>query len=215
MDSKYNYSYTGDEKYCYPGTNILRNKRNIKDSNILSHFERTMTSLRQRELFSNPIIGNFDLEHLKEIHRYLFSDVFEWAGEIRKVNIAKTDLFCLTNNINTYADEIFNKLKKDNYLQNLNKETFVIKIAELLGDINALHPFREGNGRAQREFIRYIAGINGYGLDFSKISEEENIVASHESINGDNTNLELIISKILFELDKEVTVKLRRYFKIK
>lgn len=67
----------------------------------------------------------------------------------------------------------------------------------------------------QREFIRYIAGINGYGLDFSKISEEENIVASHESINGDNTNLELIISKILFELDKEVTVKLRRYFKIK
>lgn len=214
MDSKYSYSYTGNEIYCYPGTDVLRNKKNIRDSKRLMLFERTMTSLRQRELLVKPIAGNFDLRHLQAIHKYLFKDVFEWAGELRKVDIAKLDLFCLSIHIESFSKDIFTKLKKDNYLRGLDRDAFIIKIAELLADINALHPFREGNGRAQREFIRYIAGINGYGLDFSKVSENENIIASHESINGKNAKLEIVISNIIFELDRDQTNKMNDIFKV-
>ena len=212
MDSKYKYSYTGNEIYCYPGTDVLRNKRNICDPKRLVLFERTITSLRQRELLSKPVAGNFDLKHLQSIHKYLFNDVFEWAGEIRKVNIAITDLFCLSIYIESSAKDIFNKLKKDNYLKNLDKNVFIIKLTELLSDINALHPFREGNGRTQREFIRCIAGINGYGLDFSKVNSDENIIASHDSINGDNTKLKDIISSIIFDLDDKQKIFFNNYF---
>ena len=109
-------------------------------------------------------------------------------------------MFCLPQYIKGYAADIFSKLKKDNYYKNYSKEAFVDAITDLLGDINALHPFREGNGRTQREFIRCIGLLNGYDFDWSLVSSDENIIASYESVNGDNTKLKAIITKIIFKL---------------
>ena len=109
-------------------------------------------------------------------------------------------MFCLPQYIDSYANEVFSKLKDDNYLKGLSKNTFIEAITNLLSDINALHPFREGNGRTQREFIRYIGLINGYGFDWSLVTMDENIIASYESVNGDNTKLKEIISRIIYKL---------------
>ncbi len=149
---------------------------------------------------SKPLKGKLDFEHLKAIHGYLFQDLFYWAGKARTVAIAKDNLFCLPQYIETYAKDIFTKLKNDKFYQGYEKDQFIDAITNLLADINALHPFREGNGRTQREFIRYVGMLNGYGFDWSKVSENENIIASYESVNGNNTKLRDIIKNIIFKL---------------
>lgn len=198
---KYKYSYL-DEKgiYCYKGSDVLINKLNIQDEKTFYKVERLYSGLRQSELLNKPIDGDLDFKHLKAIHFYLFQDLFYWAGKVRTVAIAKGNLFCLPQYIESYSKDIFSNLKKDNYYQGLSKEEFVDRITNLLADINALHPFREGNGRAQREFIRYVGIKNSYGFDWSKVSVEENIVASYESVNGDNAKLRAIISRIIYSL---------------
>lgn len=202
-EDKYSYTYLDDGFYTYPGTDVLRNKLGIEDSEILSKAERTYTSLRLQSLISNPLSGSLDFNHLKKIHRYIFQDVYEWAGKERTVAIAKTDLFCLPSFIDSYAFEVFSKLKKDDYLRGLSKNDFLAKITTLLSDINAFHPFREGNGRAQREFIRYVAAISGYGFDYSLIGQKENIIASHESINGNETSLRSLLERSIYRLGSD------------
>ena len=198
---KYKYSYLDDKGiYCYEDSDVLVNKLNIRDEKIFYKAERLYSSIRQSELNASPLKGDLGFNHLKSIHRYLFQDLFYWAGKVRTVAIAKASMFCLPQHIEGYAADIFSKLKKDNYYKNYSKDAFIDAITNLLGDINALHPFREGNGRTQREFIRYIGLLNGYGFDWSLVSSEENIIASYESVNGDNTKLKAIITKIIFKL---------------
>ena len=198
---KYKYFYLDNKGiYCYEGSDVLINKLNIRDENTFFRAERLYSSIRQSELNRQPLEGKLDFNHLKAIHYYLFQDLFYWAGKVRTVAIAKKNMFCLPQFIDSYANDIFTKLRKENYYKGYSKEQFIEAITNLLGDINALHPFREGNGRTQREFIRYIGLLNGYGFDWSLISSDENIVASYESVNGNNAKLKNIIAKIVFEL---------------
>lgn len=213
-EDKYSYSYVDDGRYTFPGTDVLRNKLGIKDSKALSEAERTYTSLRLQNLLSKPMPGSLDFEHLKAIHKYIFQDIYEWAGKERTVAIAKTDLFCLPSFIDSYASDVFSKLKKDNYLRGLSNNEFLAKVTALLSDINALHPFREGNGRTQREFIRYVAGLSGYGFDYSLIGQKENIVASHESINGNETSLRALLERSLYELEPDEMSLIKNSMKI-
>ena len=197
---KYSYSYLDDKGiYCYENSDVLINKFGIKDEKIFYQVERFYSGSRQVELKEHPLPGNLDFAHLKAIHQYLFQDIYFWAGKIRTVAIAKGNLFCLPQYIESFGNDIFAKLKKDNFYQGYSKEQFITAITDLLSDINALHPFREGNGRTQREFIRYIGLLNGYSFDWSLVSFEENIVASYESVNGDNTKLKEIIIRIIKE----------------
>ena len=133
--------------------------------------------------------GNFDFQYLKNIHKYLFQDVYRWAGDIRNCNIAKQDLFCLKENIESFGNDIFSKLKKEKYFVDYDNETTLNKLVELFADINALHPFREGNGRSQRVFIEALSKINGIYLDLTNVSKEDMIVASHDSIYGNYKKL--------------------------
>lgn len=121
-----------DMIYCYPGSDVLINKLGIKDQEKLSAFEKKLTMARLLELIDNPIAGNFDLKHLKNIHRYIFQDIYEWAGEIRKVDIAKGNMFCNVKFIIPQAEEIFGKLRKDRYLDGLPEYKFVQKLAYYL-----------------------------------------------------------------------------------
>lgn len=170
-----------DSVYCYPETDILINKLNIHDDSILQEAERELTSRRLVQLADHPINGRFDYSHLKRIHRFIFQDVYAWAGQERTVDIAKTNMFCNVKFIDTQAEEIFGRLKQEKLLKGLEREAFIERVSYFFGEINALHPFREGNGRTQREFIRELAIRAGYDIDYSTISEQEMILASIDS----------------------------------
>lgn len=181
MDKDYSYSYAFDERYCYPHSDVLMNKLGIQDAEELKKAEREITSLRLANARVYKIRGQFDLQHLKDIHKYIFQDVYDWAGEIRWVNIAKGNMFCNYPFIEANAESLFTKLKKEKYLKETPEQDMPIRLAYYLSEINVIHPFREGNGRSQRLWIEYLAEENGYSVDFSEVTAEEMIQASAEA----------------------------------
>ena len=204
---KYNYTYENDDEYCYPNTNILKNKLNITNDKDLYEAERELVAYQTTNLVQKPIKGNFDFEHLKSIHECLFGKIYTWAGIPRKCNIAKTNLFCLAQYIDNYSKEVFDKVVKNDYFIKQDYNEKIESLAILFADINALHPFREGNGRSQREFIKGLALINGVNLDFTKVMEKEMIIASSESTNGNIKKLLAMFKKIASSISKEEQLK--------
>lgn len=186
-----------DRIYCYPDSEVLKNKMGIRNMEKLRQLERKLTMLRILELVDKPIDGKFDLEHLRSIHRYIFQDIYDWAGEIRKVDIAKGNMFCNVKFIEGQASEIFEKLKAENYLRGLGKKEIVSRMAFYFSEINALHPFREGNGRSQREFIRTLALHGGYVVNFARVGKEEMIRASQDSFLCDYERMEQLFCKCI------------------
>lgn len=186
-----------DELYCYSGSNVLKNKMGIRDKERLYETERKLTMLRIMELLDKPLRGAFDLKHLQAIHAYIFQDVYDWAGELRKVDIAKGNMFCNAMFLFGQAEEIFGKLKAENYLHGLEEDGFAIRLAYYFSEINALHPFREGNGRSQREFIRCLALHNGYVINFVNADKDEMLEASRESFLCEYGAMERLFRKCL------------------
>lgn len=181
------------DQYCYPNSRVLKNKLGIKNNNKLHDRERDLSSLRALELFEHPAAGCFDFEHLKTIHAYLFQDIYDWAGKVRTVDIAKGNLFCKCFAIESEAERIFNELKSEKYLKDLAVNEFAKRLAYYLAEINVLHPFREGNGRTQREFIRQLAYENNYFLSYAGITPDEMIEASKAAFNLNYAPLEELI----------------------
>lgn len=159
-----------DKVYCYPRSDVLINRLNITDPRALFEAEKELTYIRLKELQDNPIEGNFDFNHLKEIHRYIFQDLYDWAGKERTVEIGKGNLFCTTACIQDYARSVFDKYFNQCYASKDNLTNFISVFSANYGDLNALHPFREGNGRAQREFARLVCLECGYDFDLSVTS---------------------------------------------
>ncbi len=175
------YEWENDNYYCYPHSNTLKNKFNITDEEELKDVERQITAVRAAQILKEPIKGYFDEIHLKAIHKHLFSDIYSWAGEYRKVNISKGNPFCLFQYIPDQLHNLFEELKKEAYLSLLNPKDLARRLAYYLGELNAIHPFREGNGRTQRIFIMELADKNGYILDLSKVNQKDMIKASIQS----------------------------------
>jgi len=193
--------YDADDVYCIPGTAVLKNKAGITDQDLLDEYEGDFTAIRLLELTQDPVEGFFDLAHLCKIHQYLFQDVYDWAGEVRSVDIIRGDSrFCNVRQIQSYSNTVFSALAAEKYLLELAPKVFASRLAHYLSEINAIHAFREGNGRVQRLFIEYLAEKNGYYLDFSKVSSDEMIVASEESINVDNTHFETMLGRIISKI---------------
>lgn len=181
------------DPYCYPNSRVLKNKLGIKDYDRLYDRERDLSNLRAIELLNNPIPGHFDFKHLQAIHAYLFQDIYDWAGQVRTVDIAKGNLFCRVFALEEEAKRIFGELRAEKYLKDLPAKKFAGRLAYYLAEINALHPFREGNGRAQREFIRQLAYQNNYFLSYAGISADEMVKASKSSFNLDYSLMEDLI----------------------
>ena len=188
------------DPYCYPNSRVLKNKLNIRDFDRLWEAEKRLSKYREIELLNAPLRGRFDFEHLKKIHAYLFQDVYSWAGEVRTVDIAKGNLFCRVFAIESEAERIFTELRQEKYLKDLNVGEFAKRLAYYFAEINALHPFREGNGRTQREFIRQLAYQNGYFLSYAGISSEEMVEASKASFKLNYEPLERIVLNHLHPL---------------
>ncbi len=190
-------SMTGNsDPYLYPGTNVLRNLRGLTDPGLLARFEARRTHLRLAELIDAPIAGSFDLAHLKAIHRYIFQDVYEWAGSFRTVNISKGGhLFGLAAFLESALRQTVEDLAAENQLADLDAAAFAGRAAYFLGELNAAHPFREGNGRTQREFIRELGLNAGHYIDWRATTIEEMTTASRLShVSGDASLFAILLS---------------------
>lgn len=132
--------------YCYKGTNTIVNKLNISDSNKLENYETSIVSLKLMSLFKKGITGNFDVKHFTSIHKFLFEDIYSFAGLFRTENIAKGYFqFAQWEYIESELTRLLDALKKESYLCNLSKEQFCARLAYYWAEFNVLHPFREGN----------------------------------------------------------------------
>ena len=190
--------YDADDVYCIPRTAVLKNKAGITDQDQLDEYEGDFTAIRLLELTQNPVEGSFDLAHLCKINQYLFQDIYEWAGEIRTVDIIRGDSrFCNVRHIQSYSNTVFSALAAEKYLVNLEPKVFANRLAYYLSEINAIHPFREGNGRVQRLFISQLAKQTGYSLDYSALDQAELYPVMQESFLGNVKPLADLIFKII------------------
>ena len=190
--------YDADDVYCIPGTAVLKNKAGITDQDLLDEYEGDFTAIRLLEHTQNPIQGSFDLAHLCKIDSYLFQDVYDWAGEVRSVDIIRGDSrFCNVRQIQSYSHTIFSALSAEKYLVNLEPAVFANRLAHYLSEVNAIHPFREGNGRVQRLFISQLAEHAGYSLDYSALDQAELYPVMQASFLGDERPLSELILKII------------------
>jgi cell filamentation protein len=174
-------------------TGVLRNRLEITDRAELAQAEAELTSYRLIELQLNPLPGCYDLAHLQTFHRHIFGDVYDWAGELRTVSIGKGGLFCLPQHLVSFAEEVFGRLARENYLRDLRRSAFVSRLTELLADVNALHPFREGNGRTQRAFLAQLARDAGFRIRWTEMDPETNVAASAAAHRGDSALLEAML----------------------
>ena len=191
--------YDADDTYCYPGTDVLRNKAEITNAEDLDAYEGELSTLRSIEILENPVAGQFNLAHLQRIHLSLFQDIYDWAGEIRTVDISRgNSRFANVRFIEAAANDIFNKLARENWLKGLDADALSKRLAHYLSEINALHPFREGNGRVQRIFISQLSQSAGYQLDYSDLEQEQIYRAMELAFNGDES---ILANLILERLD--------------
>jgi len=192
----YEYDYVWDVRYCYENSNVLRNKLGLTDSDKLLEAERRLAGLKISAAKVTPLRGKLDFKHLCGIHKFIFGDVYEWAGQLRTVNISKGNPFCNCDVLDVYGADLFGKLKTDRYLLGTPQERISERLAHYLSEINVMHPFREGNGRTQRLFIEYLALAAGYRVDFTNVTAAEMIEASVRAFDRDESLLHGIFDRI-------------------
>jgi cell filamentation protein, protein adenylyltransferase len=186
--------YSSLDPYLDPASGVLKNRFGITDEPTLEAAEASLVALRSYELAQQPIAGAFDLAHLQAIHRHLFGDVYAWAGQLRTIDIAKGgNAFAHHAYIATAAAPIFAQLARERHLTGLAPAAFSARAAHYLGEVNALHPFREGNGRAQREFVSHLAHSNGYYVAWENITASDMLEASIEAFRGDVSKLAAMV----------------------
>ena len=197
FDGDYKYI---DHEYLYTDkdTGVLLNKQNIKDSKELIAFESLCVANRSEILHKNPIKVEYGYDLLK-IHKFLFQDVYKWAGEVRMVEIAKGGRqFLPLHSFDSAFAYIDKLLVEFCAIKSTDKTSIAKKLAEILDNVNFLHPFREGNGRTQREFIRLLAGQKGYDLDLNPI-DNHSVYERYmdDTINGKVDDLTDLICELL------------------
>lgn len=171
-----------DDPYVYPGTTVLKNSFGATDREDAAFLERRASAQRAREVVPG---GAFDLEHLKAIHKHLFQDVYEWAGEVRTVEISKADQqFQFRRFFDTGMRDVVKRLESSNYLRGLAPREFAKEAGRIMGDVNYIHPFREGNTGTQLQYLKQLAEQAGQKIDLAKIPHQEWVLAARESNDG-------------------------------
>ncbi|MDT3440657.1 MULTISPECIES: Fic family protein [unclassified Pseudofrankia] len=170
-----------EDPYCWPGAACLRNLLDIRDADELSKAEHELVGIRTAELTASVVPGAYDTAHLLRFHRLLFRDVYDWAGQLRTGNISKGDVsFCDAQLVPERLDQLFAKLAVRRFLVPLEWDGFVMSFASLYGELNAIHPFREGNGRTQRAFLRQLAAHAGWTVAWQSLERRANDKACGE-----------------------------------
>jgi cell filamentation protein, protein adenylyltransferase len=186
-----------NDPYTDSATGVLINKLGIDDPDELSRAEADLTYLMLARLEAKSLPGSYDLAHLRSFHRVVFGDIYPWAGELRTVVIAKGHAFCLPEFIESAAREIFLSLAREGHLKGLRRSEFVGRLAFYMGEINAIHPFREGNGRAQRAFVGQLARDAGFVVNWRGLEAERNVKASIAIMRGDPEPMRRMLDELV------------------
>lgn len=186
------------DPYVYPGTSCLRNRAGIRDTHELARFEAEQASILIAQIERDPTPGRYDLDHLRAFHRRIFGDVYDWAGELRTVPVAKDNsLFALPEHIESYLTDVLGQLAREKFLRGLDRDAFVERLTHYLAEVNAAHPFREGNGRTQRAFLGQLARDAGYRIAWERLDAERNVEASRASHRGEDGPLLNLLDGLL------------------
>lgn len=170
---------------CYPDTAVLINKLDIRDDAVLAAAEAEIVSARIAEWSTAPFVKTFDFNHYKAIHAHLFSDLYDWAGQIRTIDLSKKGTrFCPATEIESRAALIFARLRQLNFLKDMEHSDFVEELTDFYCSTNELHPFREGNGRTQRLFLSQLTTNAGYTLNFSDMDGDLLMIATIQAAQG-------------------------------
>lgn len=188
--------YTAEsDPLCYPGTTVLRNLMDLQDQEDLDEFEVAMFVIRSDEPWPE---GDLDYAHYRALHRHLFQDVYAWAGKIRTIRIGKgRNWFCYPDYIDKEMNRIFADLAVRDHLQGLSPTVFAAEAGHILAEINAVHPFREGNGRTQLAFLSLMAENSGMPFNPDVLERDRVTSAMIESFSGHEAPLAQLILEIV------------------
>lgn len=171
-----------DDPACYPGTKVLINLPELRTAAELEAFETEAVGGRSLE---PPPVGDFDPAHYRALHRHLFQDVYDWAGEYRTIRTAKgASMFCYPENIHKEMVKQFATLEQPAFLPGSDIDAFVRATADFLGELNAIHPFREGNGRTQLYFVRLLGLRAGHPFRSEAVERDAFLRAMIDSYYG-------------------------------
>lgn len=183
--------------YCYRNTNVLRNRFQIRDNQTLHMIEADISAARQSELLEHPINGHFTANHLCRIHRKLLGDIYHFAGHYRREDIAKgSTRFLAHYDIPRKLSHLLQQLNDENHLIGLERPQLIARSAYYMAELNYIHPFREGNGRAIREFMRILYLQNNYLVDWGSVPVDELLQAMIDSV-FDTGHLESVLDRCL------------------
>lgn len=192
---------TNQDPYLDSTTGVLHNLINATNNQELDSWEASITSTVIASFSEQPIRGNFDLSHLKQIHKNIFETIYPWAGKLRTVEITKgTTRFANVNFLEAAANELFASLKNDNLLLNLSPDRHIQLFAHYYSELNVLHPFREGNGRTQRTFLSLLAAEAGYMVRWEHLQASDNINARVAAYNGDEQPLIGLLTPLIVKI---------------
>ncbi|NEI67504.1 Fic/DOC family protein [Rhizobium leguminosarum] len=184
-----------DDPYSYKGTSILKNKLGLRDATLLESFELEMTALRAKEPLPH---GRYDARHYRRLHHHLFQDVYSWAGKYRTVRTSKGgNPFCFPEHIPVAMDRLFAAFTASGALNTNAADRFVDEIANFLAELNAIHPFREGNGRSQLAFVAMLGAKAEFPFDFARVKRHTFLPAMIASYVGDLEPLRSELFKLL------------------
>lgn len=186
-----------EDPACYPGTSILRNKADIQEQDDLDQYEQLMFDSRAEEDLPD---GELDYAHYQTIHHHFFQDVYDWAGQSRTVRTAKGgNWFCYPEYIDHEMVKIFNALASEDHLIDYERDQFIARAAHYIAEVNAIHPFREGNGRCQLTLLTILVETSGRILDEDRLYPEDFMAAMIDSFAGINDALEACIASFVLE----------------
>lgn len=187
-----------NDPYCWPGTSVLRNKLGIHDEATLADAEAEFAAVALEQIEIEPL--PFGLDYLCRLHGQLFGDVYAWAGEVRTIDLSKgTTRFCTARRIVPEADKVLQALGQLD-LRQAPRSAAIGYIAECFGELNLVHPFREGNGRTTRLFFEHFLVRHGYGVDWSKIQRDDWISACIAAVECNYAPLENIFEGCIITL---------------
>jgi cell filamentation protein len=175
------------DPYCYSDSSVLRNIADLRSQDELEEFETAMTFARSEEPLPD---GRLSVTHYKAIHHHLFQDVYSWAGKFRTGRLTKDmSTFCYPEHISREMKQIFRWLKEQRFLKDRSAHDFFTGAAHFLSELNAIHPFREGNGRTQLTFLTLLANYAGHAIDLDKLDPDALLKVMIQSFNGNEQPL--------------------------
>lgn len=192
------YSIDSSSDGCYPGTSVLVNKLGIQNQAQLDENETLIVGVKSLQFELAPFPEPLDFNYYKKLHRFLFDELYEWAGIVRSINLSKQHTrFCPADEIESLAGRMFSRIEQMNFLCGLPREDFIAELTDFYSSVNYLHPFREGNGRTQRLYFRQLAQRAGYKLDFAAVDSDRMMIATIHAASGIEETLRNVFDVIM------------------